>query len=676
MPRPVRVRCLIAALVTVALLPAQTAVAGPWIGPVPDAPHNFGLPADYRPTEAQYGVGYQLGKVIPLSDGTELNALVRYPTDASGRPAPGPFPVIVSFTTYSAMNGALTAALTGTLDDLHITLPNAWEDTRTVINVATAATDYLVRRGYIEVVADSRGTGQSTGQWSPAAPQDGEDGVEVVDWAAKLPGSNGKVGMYGYSFPAFNAVRTAGAVGPGSPLKAIVPIGIGNSLMSEALNHDGILSPILFSVVAFMMPYQSIVLPLLYGIITPQLFIRSMIDHFLAIIGKDSSILALLNAYTGGDKAYHESFWADRDLYPALHNYVDNNIPAYFIDGFWDIYQDGAFDNYTQLQNLSAGRPQLGPMAPGQKPDGRFQLLEGPWYHLTLGDGPGSRLDIKQLMTAWFDRWLKDIDNGIDKTDTPLHVIDTGNFALDTATVPFQGAEATKLFIRHGALADHPGNDSAAPDALAYTGIDNFCNRENFEQWTAGVIETGLSVFGLHDPCAENVIEPTAGLEYTAAPVTEDTVLAGPANLALYVSSTSKDAAIQVYLDDVAPDGSSVAITGGTQLASQRALNEERTWRTADGTIIAPEHVVTREAAQPLTPGEIVKLDIKIRTAFHRLAAGHALRMRITSGNFPTTIPNPVDLPNLLGSTQQIHQNASHSSQLIVPLAPVDQLNR
>lgn len=650
---------------------APTAGAVPVAGPVPTAPANFGLPANYQPGEAKYGIEYQLGQVVPLSDGTQLQTEVRYPTDpATGRRAAGEFPVIVNFTTYGAVTSALTAAITSVIDTFHIPLPDNLRDARRIINQATSAQDMLVRNGYIEVIADVRGTGGSTGAWDPASQQDGIDGAQLVDWAAKLPGSNGKVGMYGYSFPALSAMRTAQAVAPGSPLKAIVPMAMPNNIFNEVLGHDGMMSPVLLTAISLLVPYLSLMGPFLTAVVSPQMFLESLIDHLQAAISADSTIAKILQAYAGGAEAYDGEWWQERRFETNLDKIVENGIAMYQIGGLWDLYQEGPWRNFSQLQNLAAGRDQFAPMAPGEPTDGRFQLLMGPWYHVGLGFGPGSRLDTDQIVLAWFDRWLKDIDNGIEKTDTPLHVIDANNNAADTARYPFEQATIQQRYFDGDRLVADAPTVAEAADRLDYTGLDNPCNRQTLAQYTGGLLDFVFRVFNAYNPCTEWVQEPTAGRKYTMDPVTEPTVLAGPSSVTLYSSSTGTDAAFQVWLDDVAPDGSVVNITGGSQLASQRTLDEAKTWRGPDGTIYGPEHVVRKDTEQLLTPGEVTKLEIKLRPTFHRLAPGHALRLRITSGTFPTTIPIPADLPRLLGTSQQIHRDATRPSSLVLPLAP------
>ena len=84
-------------------------------------------------------------------------------------------------------------------------------------------------RGYIHAVVQVRGTGDTSGpEGEPIAndifaPRQAKDGVALVDWAAKLPTSDGKVGLQGCSQLGINQIFTAAAVGPSSPLEVILP---------------------------------------------------------------------------------------------------------------------------------------------------------------------------------------------------------------------------------------------------------------------------------------------------------------------------------------------------------------------------------------------------------------------------------------------------------------------
>jgi predicted acyl esterase len=136
---------------------------------------------------AQYSVVVDQHVPVQMSDGVILNAEVRRPD------APGRFPVIVTITPYNGTNGAVSAN-----------------------------NDYFVQRGYVQVVVDARGTGESQGTWDDFGSREQRDGYEVVEWAAAQSWSNGSVGMWGPSYMAITQLLTAAQRPP--HLEAIFPI--------------------------------------------------------------------------------------------------------------------------------------------------------------------------------------------------------------------------------------------------------------------------------------------------------------------------------------------------------------------------------------------------------------------------------------------------------------------
>ena len=143
----------------------------------------------WKPEPATYGIGQRTDVPVKASDGTVLSVNVYYPTNTSGKQAAGKFPVLLTQTPYGK----------GTLGSLPGTAGSQ-----------TGANDYLVQRGYIDVVADVRGTGSSEGTFGFFDPAQTADGVTLVNWAARLPGSDGKVGLYGASYLGINQLLTVG----------------------------------------------------------------------------------------------------------------------------------------------------------------------------------------------------------------------------------------------------------------------------------------------------------------------------------------------------------------------------------------------------------------------------------------------------------------------------------
>ncbi|WP_375488762.1 CocE/NonD family hydrolase, partial [uncultured Mycobacterium sp.] len=152
-----------------------------------------------------------------MSDGVVLRADIHYPTvPETGQPATGPFPVLLSVTPYGKKAPPPAAQIGG------------------------GATPYLIKRGYIEVMVDVRGTGVSGGSFEMFGHRQAQDGVDLVKWASALPNSNGRVGMFGVSYLAINQLFTAAAVGPDSPLKAIFPVMAARDFFRDAAAMGGV----------------------------------------------------------------------------------------------------------------------------------------------------------------------------------------------------------------------------------------------------------------------------------------------------------------------------------------------------------------------------------------------------------------------------------------------------
>jgi putative CocE/NonD family hydrolase len=100
---------------------------------------------------------------------------------------------------------------------------------------------YFVERGYVVARVDIRGTGNSEGGLIPYeySDQEHQDGMVVIDWPAKQPWSNGKVGMFGISWGGFIAIQMAGLNPPA--LKAIIAVDATEDLYQDDVHYmDGI----------------------------------------------------------------------------------------------------------------------------------------------------------------------------------------------------------------------------------------------------------------------------------------------------------------------------------------------------------------------------------------------------------------------------------------------------
>jgi putative CocE/NonD family hydrolase len=606
--------------------------------------------AVWQPEPARYGVAVERNVPIRMSDGTVLLADIYRPAHpATGQPAEGRFPVILTQTPYRK-TGMLT--LTG----------------------GDGYYPYLVERGYINVVVDVRGTGSSAGTWQFFGPREIQDGVELVKWCAKLPGSTGKVGLAGASYLGINQLLVAAAVGRGSALKAIFPVIAGNDLYRDTATMGGI-PDLEFSLSWLALRASCDVQPADNAASDPNSALQTELEHDAWLAG--FYVPFIENVETGGDKAYDDAWWQVRSPAHVLADVVRNGIPAFMVGGWFDLFQRGEMMNYAGLQNAWAGRPTYAPMASSQSVTGRYQLVMGPWYHMTatLGD----QIQLWQL--KWFDTWLKGENTGMADTKTPLHVfalsqnrwIDTDRYpfvAANPVTYYFAGGRTgTAASLNDGWLVTQKPVQATGSDGIAWTGVTMPLGRST-EQWAAGAttyLGRNLGLPPLPTMQDDRGFE-AHGLTYTTAPFSQGKYLAGPIDVTVYATSTTADTEWVATIEDVAADGTAYPLTQGALLGSLRAVDSRRSW-SVDGRLLAPYHPYTLASRQFVTPGKVERYDIEVFPTFAYIAPGHRLRVTLTTSDTPHLVPTPRQLPNLVGGYYQVQRNAVYASYVNLPLA-------
>jgi putative CocE/NonD family hydrolase len=602
----------------------------------------------WQPEPATYGIAEQHNVPVRMRDGTVLRADVYSPADASGKPAAGPFPVVMTQSPYGKDAGLGLAGQSG-----------------------TGEFPYLIQRGYIDVVADVRGAGDSHGAWGLFDPVQAQDGAQLVRWAAKLPHSSGKVGLYGSSYLGIDQLLTAARVGRRSPLKAIFPVIAGNDLYRDTAYFGGVPGLEFDAIFLGLTGALDATNPLVEtGRATdpdPADTVQVETQHAGGLVSYHAD--AVLDTELNGEQRYDEAYWHARNPRSILRKVVANRIPAFLVGGWYDLFQRGEPLNFSGLQNAWAGRPVSAPMLPHQRLTGRYQLVMGPWYHVTAGDG----LDMGRLHLQWFDRWLKGIDTGITHTSTPLHLFELGDGAYREARrYPFPEATPTPYYLGAGnTLGTARPTDAAGADPIVFTGAASPCDRQS-DQWGAG--GAALATSG-QNPCASDDRTLQAGpgaLTYTTAPFAADEVIAGPIDTTIFASSTRPDTFLEATVEDIAPDGTSGSLTAGGLLGSLRALDSGQTWLAPDGHPLLPYHPYTRASVRAVPSGEVTRFDIEVFPTFGKIAKGHSLRLTLTTSDTPHLGFTPDQLQNLAGGVYQVQRNAGAASFVELPLASPD----
>jgi len=613
-----------------------------------------------------YGTASTSDIAVKGAGGTTIRVNEIYPTTASGQPAKGPFPVLMTMTPYGKGQGG--SSIPGATSTAASSSPTGGAD------------NYLVQRGYIEVVEDVRGTGDSNGSWGLFDPIQQRDAIKVLNWAAHLPHSNGKVGTYGPSYLGIDQLLLAGAVGRHSPLKATFPMVPANDIYRDTSFMGGLLDFEFAETYLGLTGTLNTVNPVGDAASDPAL--RSDLagveaDHANGLASYHAAQTE--NILTGGAEAYDGSYWQARNPQNVLARVAANHIPAYMVGGEFDIFQNGEPLNYAELQNAWAHRGTTAPMAPGQRTTGRYQLIVGPWEHLN-----GSSVNVDPLELEWFDTWLKGEKTGMARTPTPLHYYDlgSGQFA-ETAAYPFKGATPTRLYFGAGGTltssAPTAGGGSSSPipglplpapsastgDTILWSPSGVPCGRP-IDQWAMGGISAPAGSAGFLAPCATDdrlaQIGPWA-TSYTSAPLTHATTLAGPVTATVYASATASETQLVAELEEVTPDGTSYPLTEGALLGSLRAVDTTRSW-TAGGMTVLPYHPYTQASAQPVAPGTMTEYQIQIFPTLVTIASGDSLRLTVSTADAPHLTPLPPQLPNLLGGVYTIGRTPDAPSSL------------
>ena len=520
-----------------------------------------------------------------------------------------------------------------------------------------------------------RGTGDSEGSWGIFDPAQTSDSVTLVKWAAKLPHSDGKVGTYGPSYLGINQLLVAGAVGKHSPLKAIFPLVAATDLYRDTSFMGGLIDTEFDEAYLGLTAEGNTVNPISDAAGAPPTSANGVGD--LANVEADHAAgLATYHAgfsaqtLAGGPTAFEGQYWLARNPNRVLKNIVANGIPAYLLGGEFDIFQRGEPLNYAALQNAYDGRPTTAPMVPGQKTTGRYQLIDGPWEHLN-----GSSVDVDVLELAWFDQWLKGEQTGIGSTSTPLHYYDLGTGAWnETTTYPFTGATPQRLYLGSGSLSTtKPTSATSGTDTLVWNGTGSPCSRPA-DQWSMGGLSIPAAAVGVTAPCAGNdqpsAADPATSISYTSAPLTRPERIAGPLSATLFASATSADTEWVAEVEDVAPDGSATPLTEGALLGSLRSVDKAKSWTTPGGGYLIPYHDYSAASAKPVPSGVVQRYDVEIFPTFATIAAGHAIRVTISTADAPHLSATAPELASLAGGVYTLQRTPAAASYLQLDVQP------
>ena len=473
----------------------------------------------------------------------------------------------------------------------------------------------LIARRYAVVAVDTRGTGASFGHQAILLDQpEVQDFGEVIDWSARQPWSNGRVGAYGFSYRGMLAVSMASLGRPA--LRAIAP-SFDFTDLYQATYPGGVFSQ------TFLRKWGTQTGAMNRGEPPCPGVCRWLVAGPLpADADRDG---ALLRAAIAEHARNYDVFacaqaapWRDSTLCTSGKTVTQvaelsrrdaverSNIPMYVTVGWFD-----ATSAAQALQRVS-GFSNSQQVVVGPISHGGFMSTD-PFAPPKADVDPTYRQQIG-AMADFFDRYLK-ADNAPPPSSVRYDVLNGGGWRTSPAWPP-PGAVPQRFYAEAG--RDLSSTPPAEDGADAYA-VDFTAGSGPLSRYQSPV---DLSQTAYPDRAAAD----RKLLTYTSAPLTDDLVIAGDPEADLTLASSRPDGMVIVYLEDVLPGGRVVYLSEGVLRLSARKPSQ-----TAVGA--DPLHSYLSSDAAPMPPGRAEPIRIALSPIAVVVHKGERLRLSIAGAD-------------------------------------------
>jgi putative CocE/NonD family hydrolase len=554
------------------------------------------------------GVLLERGVRCRLSDGVELISDHYYP------PGQGPHPTLLMRQPYGR-------AIAST--------------------VVYAHPVWFARHGYNVVIQDVRGRGDSGGEFYPFKFE-GRDGRETISWLRTRPESNGRVGMYGFSYQGLTQLLAASEQPEG--LQSIAPGMTAHDLYHGWFYHHGALRLASSLGWGLQMLKADARRRRLRGA-------SDRLDQAWANLAAQTSLLPFgehpavrgegLPQYVCDWFAHSKpcQYWTSLDLSQTLDRIC---VPALHISGWYDTYLKGSIDGFRALSeragNVFAREHQY--------------LVAGPWQHVPWGDrigaanfGRDALLDTNAILLRWFNHWLK--DSGEFSREPRIRHFDLGENCWRQAdawptkpnyTLYLHSAGRANSRKGDGTLSASPPSAEEPSDVFVYDPevpvLAPGGSAAASGQFDQAVLEMGNNV-----------------LVYTTAPLGEALRLFGTPRVSLYCATSTVYTDFTAKLVRVRPGGAADFLCIGVARSS---------WLFAE---------------KGYTADAIHRWEFDLEPTSCSFAAGDCIRLEVASSAFPLYDRNPgSDVASSRAtswdwrlSTQIVHHSSKYPAALHLP---------
>jgi uncharacterized protein len=563
---------------------------------------------------------------IPMRDGKKLFTSIYAPKDTSK-----PCPVMLTRTPYSVS-------------------PYGADKFKT----ALGPSPLFSKEGFIFVYQDVRGRYMSEGDFvnvtphraAKAKPEDideSTDTYDTIEWVVKnVPNNNGRVGMWGISYPGF--YTAAGMIDAHPALKAASPQApVSDWFVGDDFHHNGAfyLAHAFRFLDRFGHPRPAPTVP---GP-APKQTLTEAYGYFLGL----GTLADMETKHFKGDVA----FWSEMMLHPNYDEYWKaRNIrthlkkirPAVMTVGGWFDAEDlfGALKVYEAVEDQSPGATNI--------------LVMGPWYHGQWAGGDGDSLGHVRFgaKTSVYYR---------EQIEFPFfchYLQDKENHKLPEATMFETGSNVWKKFdvwppknVAKKALYFHAGGVlSFEPPVAKEPAYDEYVSDPAKPVPYISGQATGMTREHMVDDQRFAASRPDV-LAYRTEPLAEDLTIAGPIVPSLRVSTTGTDSdwvvkLIDVYPDDfpeLAPPVAGVKMGGYQQLLRGECFRG----RFRNGF----------EKPEPFEPSKMAKVEYVMPDALHTFKKGHRIMVQVQSSWFPLVDRNPQKFVDIYRATEADFQKAT-----------------
>jgi hypothetical protein len=354
----------------------------------------------------------------------------------------------------------------------------------------------------------------------------------------------------------------------------------------------------------------------------------------------------------------YDAFWkasAPREAWTQI------TVPALNVGGWFDVFLQGTIANYAGMRANGAS----------EEARRRQRLVIGPWAHGALSGtfpertfgitaGIDGAIDLSGLQLQWFDWLLKHEETALDP-DRPVRLFVMGpNVWRDEADWPLPQTDYVDWFLHSNGRANTGAGDgtlaTSAPRDDEPSDVYLYDPRRPVPTNGGASFLPGLFIGANSGPRDQRDIETRADvLCYTSDPLPRPLEVIGPLTVVLHASSSARDTDFTAKLVDVAADGRATSVSDG---------------------ILRSRYRESLSAPSPLRPGEVYQLPISLGATAIVFAAGHRIRLEISSSNFPRFDRNTNSggtiaeegTSDMRPALNQVHHRTGHPSRLILPV--------